>query len=417
MEPSLPFLLALAAVVAGAKAAGYLAVRLRQPAVLGELLAGFILGPTVLNLLAWPAFAGFHLEDTLGYLAHLGVLFLMFIAGLEVDFEAMLESGRASFLTGLMGVLAPVLLGMAVSLPFGYSLQQGLFVGLILAATSVSISAQTLMELGVLRSRVGVVLLGAAIADDVLVILFLSLFTALTLGGGSGPLSVALVLLRMLLFLGVTLGVSRRVIPQLASLVDRMPISQGVMALVIVTALLYSWAAEALGGMAAITGAFLAGLAFAHTSLRRRVEEGMHTLAYSWLVPVFFVSIGLEADGRALGWAGLPFALTIVAVALVSKVVGCGAGARLGGCSAAECLRLGVGMTSRGEVGLIVATVGLNAGLIGESVFAAVIIMVLATTLLTPVMLRALYPRSSTEAVPSMGLSSAESPSSRRVST
>lgn len=393
MDPLLQFLLALAIIVVAAKGSGYLSTRLGQPAVLGELLVGLILGPTVLDMLHWPVFSGGHLGAPLKHLAHLGVLFLMFIAGLEVDLEAMGRAGRPAMLAGIMGVVAPVALGIAAALPFGFDLQRGLFIGLVLAATSVSISAQTLMELGVLRSRVGMALLGAAVVDDILVILALSLFVALALGGGGGVIAVLWVLVKMVAFLGLAAWLGARIIPRLSSLVDRLPISEGVMALVIVITLLYAWAAEALGGVAAITGAFLAGLLFAPTPLRPLIETGVHTLAYAWLVPVFFVSIGLEANTRALGLEGLPFALLVVVVAVLSKVVGCGVGARLGGFSNPEALRLGVGMTSRGEVGLIVASVGLDAGLIGERIFASVVLMVLVTTLVTPIMLRALYPK------------------------
>lgn len=391
MDPILPFMLALAIIVVAAKGSGYLSTRLGQPAVLGELLIGLILGPTMLDMLHWPVFGGGHLGETINHLAHLGVLFLMFIAGLEVDLEAMARAGRPAVLAGVTGVLAPVILGLAAALPFGFDLQGSLFIGLVLAATSVSISAQTLMELGVLRSRVGMALLGAAVVDDVLVILLLSLFLALMAGEGGGALAVLWVLAKMAAFLGLATWLGARFIPHLGSLVDRLPISEGVMALAIVITLLYAWAAEALGGVAAITGAFMAGLLFGRTPLRPHIEAGMHTLSYSWLVPVFFVSIGLEANVRALGLGGLPFALLIVVVAAVSKVLGCGLGARLGGFSNGEALRLGVGMTSRGEVGLIVAAVGMDVGLIGEGVFASMVLMVLATTLLTPIMLRALY--------------------------
>ncbi|NOZ29428.1 MAG: cation:proton antiporter [Chloroflexi bacterium] len=393
MNSLLQFLLALAIIIAAAKAAGYLSIRLGQPAVLGELLAGLVLGPTVLNMLHWPLFGGEHLGETLSLLAHLGVLFLMFIAGLEVDLKMMISSGRPVVLAGIMGVIAPVALGMAAALPFGFDPQQSLAIGLVLAATSVSISAQTLMELGVLRSRVGVALLGAAVVDDVLVILLLSLFVALVGGGGGGAVTVLWVLAKMIAFLGLAIWLGARIIPRLSSWVEQLPISQGVMSLAIVVTLLYAWASEALGGIAAITGAFLAGLLFARTPLRQHIETGMHGLAYAWLVPVFFVSIGLEANARALGIGGLSFALVIVGVAVVSKVLGCGIGARLGGFSNSEALRLGVGMTSRGEVGLIVATVILDAGLLDEAIFAAVVLMVLATTLVTPIMLRVLYPQ------------------------
>jgi len=386
------FLLALAIIVVAAKGAGYLSTRLGQPSILGALLVGLLLGPTLLDMLHWPVFSNEHLGETLSQLAHLGVLFLMFIAGLEVDFKAMVRAGRTALLAGAMGVAAPVALGVAAVLPLGFDMQQSIVIGLVLAATSVSISAQTLMELGVLRSRVGVALLGAAIVDDVLVILLLSIFIALV-GGGGGGVAVLWVLLKMAAFLGLAVWLGARLIPRLVYLIERLPISEGVLALAIVVILFYAWGSEALGGMAAITGAFLAGLLFARTPLRQRLEREMHTLAYSWLVPVFFVNIGLESNIRTLGLGGLPFALLIIVVAVLSKVVGCGIGARLGGFSNSEALRLGVGMTSRGEVGLIVAAVGLNAGLIGEDIFAGVVLMVLATTLLTPIMLRMLYPK------------------------
>ena len=400
MVPLLQFLLALAIIIVAAKGAGYLSTRAGQPAVLGELLTGLILGPTMLDMLHWPVFSDEHLEETLRHLAHLGVLFLMFIAGLEVEFEAMRLAGRPATLAGIMGVVAPIVLGMAAVLPLGFDLQHGFFIGLILAATSVSISAQTLLELKVLRSRVGVALLGAAVVDDVLVILLLSLFIALAGDGGGGVVAIFWVLVRMALFLGLAIWLGARLIPRLATTISQLPISQGVMALVIVVTLLYAWAAEALGGVAAITGAFLAGLLFSRTPLRLHIETGMHTLAYGWLVPIFFVSIGLEVNARALGLGGLPFALVIVGVAVLSKIVGCGLGARLGGFTKGESLRLGVGMTSRGEVGLIVASVGLSAGLIGQYIFASVVLMVLVTTLLTPIMLRALYPKTSDQPVP-----------------
>ena len=393
MDPLLQFLLLLSIVIVVAKAAGYLSVQLGQPAVLGELLAGLLLGPTLLDILHWPLFGGGHLAETVHQLAHLGVLLLMFVAGLEVDFETMVRSGRPAVLSGVLGVAVPILLGMAVAQPFGFDRQQGFVLGLVLAATSVSISAQTLLELKVLRSRVGIALLGAAVVDDVLVILLLSLFVALVGGGGGGILAILWVVVRMGLFLVLAAWLGARFIPRLAAVVDRLPISEGVLALVIVVTLLFSWGAEFLGGIAAITGAFLAGLLFGRTPLRLQIETGVHTLAYSWLVPIFFVSIGLDANARALGPEGWPFALAIVGVAVVSKVLGSGLGARLGGFSNKEALRMGIGMTSRGEVGLIVAAIAQEAGLIDESVFASVVLMVLATTLLTPIMLRAVYPR------------------------
>jgi len=390
MDPLLQLLLALALLILAAKGAGYLSRSLGQPAVLGELLAGLLLGPTLFDLLHWPIFEGGHLPEVISSLAHLGVIFLMFIAGLEVDLEAMRRTGRPAAFAGALGVIVPVALAAVAFLPFGFTPRQGLFVGLTMAATSVSISAQTLMELGVLRSRVGMTLLGAAVVDDILVVLLLS-FTIALAGGGSNIGTVAWMVFRMVAFLVLAFWLGARYLGPLTRFIDRLPISEGVIAAVIVVTLLYAWAAEALGGVAAITGAFLAGLLYGRTPFRQLIEGKIHTIAYAWLVPIFFISIGIETNARSLGWTGLPLALAILAIAVISKVVGCGIGARLGGLPNQDALRVGVGMISRGEVGLIVASVEMSNGLIDGVILADTVLMVLATTLITPLLLKALY--------------------------
>ncbi len=397
MEGALAFPLLLAVVIATAKGAGYLSNRLGQPAVLGELLAGLLLGPSLLNLFHLPPFADQPiLTESLTLLANLGVLVLMFIAGLEVELTAMRQAGRASVLAGVLGVLFPILMAPLISWPAGHSFSQGLFLGLILAATSVSISAQTLMELGVLRSRVGLSLLGGAVVDDVLVILFLSLFLAFT--GGDASVAVLLsVIGRMLLFFVIATGLGFLLLPPFLRWVHRLPISEGLTAAALSVAFLYAWAAEALGGVAAITGAFLAGALMGQSELRPRLHRSFHVLAYAFLVPIFFVNIGLEANLRTLGREGALVAGGMIVVAVVSKLVGAGLGGWLGGLSRPEALRLGVGMISRGEVGLIVASLGIHQGLLPEAAFTGVILMVLATTLMTPILLRALYPTPSSE--------------------
>ncbi len=206
MTPFLQLVFSLIVIIMAAKAGGWLAVRLRQPAVLGELLVGVLLGPSLLDLLHWPLLANVvepHLlTEMIYHLAELGVICLMFLAGLEVDVREMRRTGRVATLAGVSGVIFPLVLGALVMLPFGYHGQAALFVGMILTATSVSISAQTLLELGVLRSREGIALLGAAVVDDVLVILLLSVFVALA-ASGSGVGAIVLVVVRMLLYLGL----------------------------------------------------------------------------------------------------------------------------------------------------------------------------------------------------------------------
>ncbi len=387
MTPFLQLILALSIIIAGAKAGGWLAVRLRQPAVLGELLAGLFLGPSVLNLVEWPFLTNPHLEETALQLAELGVICLMFLAGLEIDLSEMLRIGRVSTLAGTSGVLFPLTLGALAAWLFGYALDQGIYIGTILTATSVSISAQTLMELGRLRTREGMALLGAAVADDVLVILLLSVLTALA-GGNGSALQIFLVVLQMIAYLVGATTIGYFLLPRLAQWIVRQPVSEGLASLVLVTTFLFAWSAEMLGGLAAITGAFLAGLAFGRSPLREEIARPLHAIAYALLVPIFFVSIGLRTDVRMLAGPALILGGVLALVAILSKVLGCGLGAYLGRFKLRESLRVGVGMVSRGEVGLIVATVEVQAGLIGPEVFAIMTLIVLITTLVTPLLLR-----------------------------
>lgn len=393
MSPSLQFLLALSTLIACARLGGLVSKRLGQPAVLGELLAGVLLGPSVFNYFHAAWFTDEHLGENIQHLAELGVIFLMFLAGLEIDLREMAKTGRAALLAGGLGVLAPISLGFGLALLFAYPPLESLFIGIVLSATSVSISAQTLMELGVLRRRESLTLLGAAVIDDVLVILILSIFLALGVGSTGGLASVLLVFGRMGLYLVVAAALGFLLIPRLSEWVARLPISHGLMSFVIAMALLYAWAAEIVGGIAAITGAFLVGLAFARSPLRQEIEHNLSALTYGFFVPLFFISIGLAADVRQISGSQLIFGAALIIVAVVSKIVGSGLGAWWGGLTRGESFRLGLGMVSRGEVGLIVASVGLKGGLIDETVFAEIVLAVLATTLMTPLMLRWAYTR------------------------
>ena len=399
MSASLQFIFAIGLLILCARLGGALSRRLNQPAVLGELLAGVLLGPTLLGFFALPWFTDAHLAENITHLAELGVILLMFLAGLEIELNEMAKTGRAAVLGGLLGVIVPLLTGAGAALLFGFPLTEALFLGIVLSATSVSISAQTLMELGVLHRRESLTLLGAAVFDDVLVILVLSVFLALGgSGSGGGVGAVAAVLLRMLAYLSVATLLGFWLIPALLRRLERLHISHGLVSFVIALALLYAWSAEVLGGAAAITGAFLAGLAVARSPLRQQIEHSLAPLAYGFFVPLFFVSIGLSANARAVSGPALLFGGVLILVAILSKIVGSGLGAWWGGLPRGEALRLGVGMVSRGEVGLIVASVGLNQGLIDNVVFAEIVLVVLATTLVTPLMLRWVYARADGQA-------------------
>jgi Kef-type K+ transport system membrane component KefB len=377
--------------VAAAKAGGYLSQRLGQPSVLGELLVGVILGPTVLDLIHLPIFTDKHLGEVIHEFAEIGVLLLMFIAGLELHLSDLAKSGKVAALAGVLGVAAPLALGAGGGLLFIESRSEALFLGLILAATSVSISAQTLMELRVLRSRVGISLLGAAVFDDILVVLGLSVFSAMVLSGAEGGfLEVLFIILRMILYLGIASALGFWLLPKLSQKVYNLPISQGLVAFAIVTILIYGWTAEVLGSMAAITGAFLAGLLLARSmaAVKERIESGISALAYGLFVPIFFINVGLSTNGRELLGDTFWFFVFMSVVAVISKIAGAGLGALLGGFSRREALQIGIGMMSRGEVGLIVASVGIVEGIIPQSTFSVVVGVVIVTTLLTPPLLR-----------------------------
>lgn len=380
----------IAVILLAAKAAGYLSVRLGQPSVLGELLVGILLGPSLLNLLHLPFIEGEKLGETIKELGELGVLLLMFIAGLELHLDELTRNTKVSALAGIMGVLTPVALGAGTGFLFGFETPAALFLGLTLGATSVSISAQTLMELKVLRTRVGLGLLGAAVFDDVLIILLLSIFLAV-ISGGTSVAGILFILVKMILFLAASTAFGLYVLPSLVRITRRLPISQGVLSLAMVVLLFYGVAAEVVGGMAAITGSFLAGLMFARCEEKERLDQGVSALAYGLFVPIFFVSIGLAVNVRDLEGEALLLTGVIIIVAILSKLLGSGLGARWAGFEWRESWQLGAGMVSRGEVGLIVANVGIGAGLVSGNEFSAIVGMVLATTIVTPPMLRALF--------------------------
>ena len=403
MTHVLQLLLLLALVVSAAKIAGAAANRFGQPSVFGEILIGLILGPTVLNVFGWSVFADASAASTHGAagisaivsdFAQIGVLLLMFVAGLETDLVEMRRVGRVAFWAAFGGVVLPLLAGAVTAVAFGFPFYwEAIFIGTILTATSVSISAQTLLELGALRSREGATILGAAVIDDVMGILLLSLVVAFAKAsaGGVDMTQIGLVALRIVGFFAAALYAGRWLSPVLRWTAS-LQVSQAVLSAAIVLALLYAWAAEYVGAVAAITGAYVAGVLMAQTEFKKQIDAGIHPLTYSMFVPVFFINIGLQANGRALGERAW-FTIALVLVAIVTKAIGCGVFAKIFGFNIKESVRVGVGMISRGEVGLIVAGYGLANNLIGNEVFSASVIMVLVTTMVTPPLLRSVFPR------------------------
>jgi Kef-type K+ transport system membrane component KefB len=392
MTPFLQICTILAILLLAAKAFGYLSTRLGQPSVLGELLIGIILGPSLLNIFSVSFLDYGELPIFINEFAEIGVLLLMFIAGLELHLSDLVKTKSASAYAGIFGVFVPIILGFLVGELFSMDREHSLFLGLTLGATSVSISAQTLIELKVLRSRVGFGLLGAAVFDDMLVILILSGFIALHLGGS--VLEILIVLIKMIVFLGASLAFGYWILPKISRKVQKLPIAQGTITMAIIIMLVYGVSAELLGGMAAITGSFIAGLMYARTAERNDIERGLRSLSYGLFVPIFFINIGLHVDIHGMGISSIWILLIITVAAIVGKIIGSGLGARLGKFSWIESLQLGIGMVSRGEVGLIVATVGLQENLLSAELYSSIVGMVLITTLITPPLLRASFTNS-----------------------
>lgn len=375
MHAALTTLPILGMLLIGTKAAGLFSQRLGMTSVFGELLLGLLLGPSMLNIVT-PS-------ETLSLIGQIGVVMLMFLAGIETEFDEMRHVGRASLLTAVGGVTLPLAGGYLLGLAFGLESLHALFLGAVLTATSVSISTEVLREIGRLQSRLGRTILGAAVIDDILGILVLSLVLALA-GAGTVWLTIG----KIALFLPAAWLLGNMLVPYLLR-AERLLLREEIsLAMLTGILLLYAWSAEALGSISIITGAYLLGVIVSrHTDLEHHLHKGMKLLGYGFFVPFFFVGVGLEAKAGML-LAAPALTSAVLLFALIGKIVGCGIGAKVGGFSIADSLSIGAGMVARGEVALVMLAVGMHIGLVNDELFAAIIIMTLATTLATPLLLR-----------------------------
>ena len=402
MDISLQILLSIAVLIFAAKLAGGLAGRAGLPVVLGELLAGVVLGPTALNLwtLPWfaanPAAGSISIEAVFKVLAQLGVVLLMFAAGLETNVPMVRKTVAPAFWAAFGGVVFPLAGGSWLAHQAGIGWPGAIFLGTVLTATSVTITAQSLMNLQQMRSRPGSILLGAAVIDDVLGLIVLSLVIALVpqLARPASPpwLSLGETLGRMAICLGTIFWLGPPLTRWVFRRSERLHGMHTELAAALLLAFLFAFHAQWTGGMAAITGSYLAGLFVAETRARERVAQEINPMIHSFFGPLFFVSVGLNVNAWQLrGHLGF-FALLLL-VAILGKVIGCGLGARFSGITARESVVVGVGMIPRGEVGLIAASLGLAAGLLARETYAQVVVVILAADLATPGLLRLAFPK------------------------
>ena len=377
------YLLDVALILLSTKVFGLLTRRIEMPQVVGALVAGLLLGPACFNIVQESEF--------LDHIAEIGVIVLMFSAGLETDISELKKSGRNSFVIAVIGVLVPLIAGYVLASFFNTEPEaflQNMFIGVILTATSVSISVETRKEMGKLSTPSGNAILGAALIDDILGIVALTIIT------GMADTSVQLteVMLKIVAFfvLAIVVGVFAR--KGIEKLFDRyQKVHRRFSILSFAFCLLFAYVAEAFFGVADITGAFIAGLIISGTSRCNYVQMRIETLSYLLISPVFFASIGLKVVLPEMSTSIMIFSVLLLVLAILTKIVGCGLGAKLCRYENIQSLRIGIGMVSRGEVALIVASKGIKVGLMNEAFFGPIIIMVVLTTVITPILLKIVF--------------------------
>lgn len=388
------FLLSIAIILLSTKVLGLASKKIRLPQVVGSLVAGLIIGPAFLNLVPSSEF--------LSNISELGVIVLMFSAGLETDINELKKCGLASFIIAIIGVIVPLAGGYLIFAPFNEStadatkiFYENIFMGLILTATSVSITVETLKELGKLSTRAGNAILGAALIDDILGIIALTLVTSLAPSDDPNvdKPEVAIVLIKILAFFVIAFIVCflfHKIFNAWTTKENRDMRRFVITSFVFCLAL--SYIAEAAFGVADITGAFFAGVAIAGTKECNYVTNRFETLSYMLLSPIFFASIGLKVELSSMSGNIILFTVLVSIIAILTKVIGCGLGALACKYSAKESVQIGVGMISRGEVALIIANKGAAMGLIDtEKYFGPIVIMVVITTVITPILLKLVF--------------------------
>ena len=379
------YLISIALILLSTKILGLFSKVVRLPQVVGALLAGIILGPACLGIV--------HSTEMLSNLSEIGVIVLMFAAGLETDIDELKRSGKASFLIALIGVLVPLAGGAAVAYFFNDStdsnvMLQNIFIGIILTATSVSITVETLKEMGKLSTRAGNAILGAAIIDDILGIIALTVVISMA----DESVNIGIVLLKILGFFAFTFVAAVGYHYAFKKWTDNSAVKlRRYVVISFVFCLVLAYCAEVFFGVADITGAFFAGLALSGTKKSEYISKRFDTLSYLLLSPIFFAGIGLKVELPKMNGEIVLFTVLLCVVAALTKVIGCGLGAKICKYTSKESLQIGVGMISRGEVALIVANKGEAVGLMSDKFFAPVIIMVVFTTVVTPVLLKLVF--------------------------
>lgn len=380
---SYTYLLLIAIILIFTKVFGLLSERVHMPQVAGALVAGILLGPTGLNVL--------HSTDFLQKTAELGVIMLMFTAGIDTDLKELKETGAKSFVIATMGVVVPLVFCGGVYFAFfedAFTTQQVLkaaFVGSIFSATSVGITVETLNEMGKLKTKTGTTLLSAALIDDIIGIIVLSVLSGFS-SGDSGVLMVLLKIALFFVFVCLMPFIFNKIFARIS---QEHWHSRRVAIWAFAFCLIMAYCAEEFFGVADITGAYFAGLTLCNISKSRQfIAKKMTVTSYMLFVPVFFASVGMKTNLRTMNSEVLVFALVLAVVAILTKIIGCGLAARCCRMPAHQSLVIGIGMVARSEVALMVAQKGMSLGMVDESLLPAIILSVITSALVTPVLLK-----------------------------
>ena len=380
------YLFAIALILLFTKLFGIASARVHMPQVVGALVAGILLGPSCFGLLEE--------SDFLLKTSEIGVIMLMFTAGIDTDISELKKTGGAALVIATLGVFVPILgCGGAYYLFYGngldmHSFLSAAFVGVVFAATSVSITVETLTELGKIKSNVGATLLAAAIIDDIIGIIVLSVLT----GVGDKSVSPAIVTVKILLFFVFTAVVGFIVYHLFKKIAVHHSHNRRIAVWALAFCLLMAYCAERFFGVADITGAYFAGVILCNlTDMRQYVAKKLTVTSYLFFSPIFFAGIGLRTDISDITVKILLFAAVLFFMAVIAKVIGCGLGARIFKMSRKDSLRVGVGMVARGEVALMVAQKGITSGNIDPDILPAIVLCVILAALITPVMLKLTY--------------------------
>lgn len=382
----------LAIIIIFAKVFGILARKLKAPQVVGEIIAGLLIGPSILGFVEQTAF--------LTQMAEVGVVLLMFSAGLETNLKDLLKTGPIAFLIACSGVFVPLLGGTALYMglygvaPWGSEdFYKAVFVGVIMTATSVSITVQALKELGKLKGKVGTTILSAAIIDDVIGIIVLTFVIGFK-NPESNPMDVVI---STILFFLVAIGVGIILYYVFQKLDSRYPHTRRIPILGLALCFAFAYIAEKWFGIADITGAYAAGIILCSIQDSKYIDEKIDINSYMLFGPVFFASIGLKTNIENINGEIILFSIGFVLVALITKIIGCGLMAKICRFSMQDSLKIGVGMMTRGEVALIVSQKGLSVGLLTPVYFTAVILLIIVSSISTPIILKLLYSKEAKE--------------------